>query len=57
MQQETRLSDRYVISAPVKKFLCYGRKFNITPRRERTFPRMVKPRPQYAKNKNAVHLK
>jgi len=27
-------------------------------RRERTFPRQVKPRPQrYAKNKNAVHFK
>lgn len=30
----------------------------LPPRREREFPRQVKPRPQrYARNKNAVHLK
>lgn len=30
----------------------------LAPRRERTFPRTVKPRPQrYARNKNAAHLK
>lgn len=35
-----------------------ARSLILAPRRERTYPRMVKPRPQrYARNKNAAHLK
>lgn len=42
----------------LKHFYTMAESLILEPRRSRSFPRTVKPRPQrYAKNKNAVHLK
>jgi len=42
----------------LKNFYNMAESLILPPRRERKFPRPVKPRPQrYARNKNAVHLK
>lgn len=46
------------IPRQLKSFYAMVESLILPPRRERTFPRMVKPRPQrYARNKNTVHLK
>ncbi len=46
------------IPQQVKHFYGMAESLILPPRRERTFPRCVKPRPQrYARNKKAVHLK
>lgn len=46
------------IPRQLKHFHRMAESLILEPRRERTFPRTVKPRPQkYAKNKNAAHLK
>jgi len=46
------------IPQQMKHFYTMAESLILAPRRERTFPRMVKPRPQrYARNKNAAHLK
>jgi len=42
----------------LRNFYCMTESLILPARRERTFPRQVKPRPQrYARNKKAVHLK
>ncbi|RHW74542.1 IS4 family transposase [Colwellia sp. RSH04] len=42
----------------LKHFYCMAESLILAPRRGRSFPRTVKPRPQrYARNKNAAHLK
>lgn len=46
------------IPRQLKHFYAMVESLILEPRRGRTFPRTVKPRPQkYARNKNAVHLK
>ena len=46
------------IPRQLKGFHSMAKSLVLEPRRERTFPRTVKPRPQrYARNKNAAHLK
>ncbi|MBA6341283.1 IS4 family transposase, partial [Colwellia sp. MB02u-10] len=46
------------IPRQLKNFYNMAESLILPPRRERTFPRQVKPRPQrYARNKSAVHLK
>lgn len=46
------------IPRQLKHFHGMAESLILPARRERTFPRCVKPRPQrYARNKNAVHLK
>ncbi|WP_026958809.1 IS4 family transposase [Aliagarivorans taiwanensis] len=46
------------IPRQLKHMMGMARSLILEPRRSRTFPRAVKPRPQrYAKNKNAAHLK
>ncbi|MGO3442752.1 MAG: IS4 family transposase, partial [Pseudoalteromonas distincta] len=46
------------IPRQLKYFYTMAESLILEPRRERSFPRSVKPRPQrYARNKKAVHLK